>query len=360
MNRIAFGAVLALASVSAASSEDTIGKPEYLGEIVLPTGLKLGGIEFGGISGLDYDSQKDQFYAISDDRSQRAPARFYVLKLSIDEKGVSGLDIVESHQLIGADGRAFAEGTVDPEAIRFDAAGDKLYWSSEGDKDGKPAIFEAGADGTFIRNLNVPAYYAPNAEKTRGVYGNLAFEGLALSSDGKTLWASTENGLIQDGAKATLEAGSPSRLIAFDLVTGEPGAEYVYETGKIFAKATAEPNYNDNGLSEILTIDDTHLLAIERSFGSGIGNEINLYVVDLAGATDIRGTKTIGDMAVTPVSKQHLLKLGEGDFGLDIDNIEAVSFGPEIAGKRTLVLASDNNFNPVDQFTQLVVFTLAR
>lgn len=360
MNRLALGALLALVSVSAASAEDALGKPEYLGQIVLPTGLKIGGVEFGGISGLDYDPANGQFYAISDDRSQKAPARFYVLKLIADEKGVSGLDIVESHQLLGADGTAFAEGAVDPEAIRFDAASSKLYWSSEGDKDGKPSIFEAGLDGKFIRNLNVPTYYLPNADKTRGVYGNLAFEGLALSPDGKTLWASTENGLIQDGSKATLEAGSPSRLIAFDLATGEPKAEHVYETGKIFAKATAEPNYNDNGLSEIMTIDDTHLLAVERSFGSGIGNEINLYVVDLAGATDIRGTETIGDMAVTPVGKQHLLKLGEGDFGLDIDNIEAVSFGPEIGGKRTLVLVSDNNFNPVDQFTQVVVFTLAR
>ncbi len=63
-------------------------------------------------------------------------------------------------------------------------------------------------------------------------------------------------------------------------------------------------------------------------------------------------------MTVAPVKKQPVLKLGEGDFGLDIDNVEAASFGPEIGGKRTLVIASDNNFNPVGQFTQFVVFTL--
>lgn len=358
MNRFTLSALVALASVSPAFAQ-SLGTPEYLGQIVLPTGLKLAGVEFGGISGLDYDAANDQFYAISDDRSQKAPARFYVLKLTADDKGVSALDIVASHELTGADGKAFAEGGVDPEAIRYDAANGKLYWSSEGDADGKPAIFEAGLDGKFARNLNVPDYYAPNADKTAGVYGNLAFEGLALSADGQTLWASTENALAQDGDKATLEAGSPSRLISFDLATGEPKAEYVYEAGKIFTKATAEPPYNDNGLAEILTLDDTHLLAVERSFAAGIGNEINLYVVDLAGATDVKGAETTKGLTVTPVKKEHMLKIGEGDFGLDIDNVEAASFGPEIGGKRTLVIASDNNFNPVGQFTQFVVFTLA-
>ena len=313
MNRIAFGALLALASASAAFAQDAgFGRLEYLGQIVLPTGLKLAGVEFGGISGLDYDAANAQFYAISDDRSQKAPARLYTLKLQADEKGVSALDIVASHELTGADGKAFAEGGVDPEAIRLDTRNGKLYWSSEGDAEGKPAVFEASLDGKFSRAFQVPAHYMPNADKTAGVYGNLAFEGLALSMDGQTLWAATENGLMQDGDKATLEAGSPSRLIAFDVASGEAKTEYVYETGKIFAKATTEPAYNDNGLSEIMTLDDTHLLAIERSFGSGIGNEINLFVVDLAGATDISGAETIKGMSVTPVSKTHVLKIGEG------------------------------------------------
>ncbi len=75
---------------------------------------------------------------------------------------------------------------------------------------------------------NVPAYYVPERDSTTtaGVYGNLAFEGLALSRPtARRLWASTENALAQDGDKATLEAGSPSRLISFDLSTGEPKAE---------------------------------------------------------------------------------------------------------------------------------------
>jgi hypothetical protein len=52
-----------------------------------------------------------------------------------------------------------------------------------------------------------------------------------------------------------------------------------------------------------------------------------------------------------------LLRLDEGTFGLDIDNIESITWGPEIDGAKTLVIASDNNFN-ADQFTQFVVIKL--
>jgi hypothetical protein len=42
---------------------------------------------------------------------------------------------------------------------------------------------------------------------------------------------------------------------------------------------------------------------------------------------------------------------------LALDNIEGITFGPTVNGKRTLILVSDNNFNPA-QFTQFVAFTV--
>jgi hypothetical protein len=57
------------------------------------------------------------------------------------------------------------------------------------------------------------------------------------------------------------------------------------------------------------------------------------------------------------MAKEAVLRLGEGDFGLDIDNIESVTWGPIIGGRKTVVIASDNNFNP-EQFTQFVMFQL--
>ena len=40
-----------------------------------------------------------------------------------------------------------------------------------------------------------------------------------------------------------------------------------------------------------------------------------------------------------------------------LDNIEGLTFGPVVNGKRTLILVSDNNFNPA-QFTQFVALTI--
>lgn len=348
-----------LLMVSAAHAADLgPGKPEFLGQIVLPTGLKIAGVEFGGISGLDYDAVNDVFYAISDDRSERAPARFYTLKLGIGEKGVGSVDILTSHQLTSPDGKPFAAKSVDPESIRFDPRNDRLFWSSEGDKAGVPSVTEAKLDGTFVRQFQVPDAFLPNADKTRGIQSNLAFEPLAIAPDGKTLWTGTENALVQDGPSSTLGTGSRSRLLEFDIASGKAGRQFVYETDPIHTKATKEPFQEASGLTEFLFVDAGTLLAVERSFAQGAGNEINLYLVSLDGATDVSADASIKGKTVTPVSKRHLLKIGEGDFGLDIDNIESVTFGPAVAGKRTLVIASDNNFNPAGQFTQFVVFTL--
>lgn len=184
--------ILAAMLVSGAAptmAQDSAGTIELLGAITLPTGLLISGTEFGGISGLDYDAAADRYFAISDDRSQRAPARFYELK----PEGVHAIDIAQTHMLRQASGDVFPENGVDPEAIRYSAQRKSIFWSSEGDVSGAPAVYESRLDGTFLRSLAVPAYYAPNADGTSGTYGNLAFESLAFSSDGATLFAMTEN-----------------------------------------------------------------------------------------------------------------------------------------------------------------------
>ena len=115
-------AVMLAVVATTAQAQDMTAKVELLGSITLPTGLSIGGEAFGGISGLDYDPKSDVSYAISDDRSQLAPARFYTLKLTMDAKGVQGIDIVASHLLRDASGNIYPQNGVDPEAIRFDAA----------------------------------------------------------------------------------------------------------------------------------------------------------------------------------------------------------------------------------------------
>ncbi len=346
-------AALFLALATSAVAHE-MPKPELIGAFTLPTGLKIGGVEFGGISGLDYDPRADVYYAISDDRSENAPARFYKLKLAIDGSGMQSLDILETVTLLDKAGKPFALKDVDPESIRFNTATGTIYWSSEGDRNGRPFVGEAKTDGSFIREFALPEAYIPDEGRTRGIRNNLSFESLTITPDGKTLLAGTENALVQDGDKATLDHGSRSRIIAFDLASGNVTAQYAYDTGPIFTKATEPPFWNDNGMSEFVA-DGNDLLTVERSFAMGVGNRITLYRASFDGASNVKDVPSLASEPVTPLSKQLLLQLDEGDFGLDIDNIEAVTFGPVVAGKRTLVLASDNNFShgQVSQFIAL-------
>jgi hypothetical protein len=226
------GALVALLAAAGSVQAQPATTPglELIGQIVLPTGLKIDGVEFGGISGLSADPVDGSYLAISDDRSERGPARYYRLKLDLDADGLHGVDIAASHILRGLDGNAFPLKGIDPEAIQYVAAKRSFFWSSETDVSGHPGIYEAQLDGTMLRSLTLPEYFLTNADGTNGTYSNLGLEGLTLSVDGTVLYAITENGLVQDGAKATLEAGSPSRIISFDAVSGKAGAEYVYVT----------------------------------------------------------------------------------------------------------------------------------
>jgi hypothetical protein len=61
---------------------------------------------------------------------------------------------------------------------------------------------------------------------------------------------------------------------------------------------------------------------------------------------------------VRAVSKTPWFEINEGDFGLDIDNIESFAFGPMVDGKQLFFIASDDNFNPGKQFTQFAAFAI--
>jgi hypothetical protein len=83
------GIVMFLTSCSQAASEASSRifnkvSIEYIGEYQLPNDFKVKDTLVGGLSGLTYDRQREVFYAVSDDRGEKAPARFYTLKLDLD------------------------------------------------------------------------------------------------------------------------------------------------------------------------------------------------------------------------------------------------------------------------------------
>ncbi|KPH08369.1 esterase-like activity of phytase family protein [Rhizobium acidisoli] len=330
----------------------------YLGEFVIPTGRMENGVEFGGISGLDFDAATGHYIAISDDRSDKAPARFYELDVDVDASGLKGVSIVKHVTLKDKNGEPFAAKTVDPESIRLGKDG--IYWGSEGDAKAllSPFVRVTAPDGSFVREFKLPEGFAPTADKSTGIRDNLAFEDIAVAPSGD-VFVGVEAALYQDGPNPSLTTGSLSRIIRYDGATGEPKAQYVYPISPIPQAATKADGGNDNGMSEMLALDDHRLLAVERSYAQGFGNNVKIMMMDLTDATDISAIASLAknDQRVVPARKSQVLDLRA--IGLIPDNIEAMSLGKAKDGTDVLILGSDNNFSAA-QKTQFYAFKILR
>lgn len=336
----------------------TSGQPDFLGQGLFGTGFTFKNTEVGGLSGITYDGEKQLYYAISDDRSSKAPARFYTLKINLSKNSFSeeNITFIDVTTLLDENEKPFPEFSVDPEGIAL--RGNSLFIASEGDVNRQipPFIKEFSLEGKYLRSLPLPEQYL--AKPNGGIRNNLAFESLTITPDKKSLFAATENALIQDGEEATLTAGSPIRILRYDLNNYQPQEEYLYLSQPIAAAPTSEGALMTNGLVELLALGDRHLLSLERSFSVGPGNFIKLFEVSLEGATNIKDIDSLkeGMPDISPVKKTLLLDLN--NLGFALDNIEGMTFGPILAdGRPSLVLVGDNNFN-FFQVTQFLVFQL--
>lgn len=348
-------AVLALMPVGASALS-----LRYIGQQTLPTATSYAGTQVGGLSGIDYIGG-GTYVAISDDRSQINPARFYTLGLDLTPTAFSGVHFTAVTTLKTPGGTAYPTLAIDPESIRRTATGTYIY-TSEGDKNNNINAFvrEADANGNYIRDLALPSEFQQTGPAgTTGVRNNLAFESLTI--DGGKVYTATENALVQDGPSAAFGVGSPSRILSFDGATGTPGAQFVYNVSPVTAASTPAGAFSTNGLVELLALGGGKFIAVERSFITGLvtpasatGNSIQLYLVDINDATDVSGFASLAGQSYDAVSKTLLFNLD--DLGIPLDNIEGVTFGETLAnGHRSLVLVSDNNFAPT-QFTQLLAF----
>lgn len=341
---------------------DQIPALSFVGEYILPTGLSLNGVEFGGISAIDFDPQTNTYFALSDDQAERGPARFYQMSIDLASPegdvssggGIRGINIDRMVEIRAEGGGAFAKGSVDPEALRL--ADGILYWGHERDAKGAPFAGAMRVDGVQVSEFELPDFYKP--EGGRGIRKNLAVESLALSLDGKQATFGLENALQQDGPAASLTEGSPSRLIVFEVASGQAVAEYVYVTEPVAEAPQPDDEFRTNGLSELLQYDKTRLLALERSFSVGRGVVIRIFMIDISGASNVLGQVSLKGEPFVPVRKTLVATFRNGDPVSRIDNLEAMTFGPVINGKRTLIFASDNNFDSDGQFTQFMAFTM--
>lgn len=326
-----------------------------------PIGLRLEGVPIGGLSGLAWDAHTDLWYALSDDRARHGPARCYVMRLpGLRRGGALVPDWVGVIHLRGPDGQPFARDAVDPEglALRRDAATGTatLLWCSEGDIRRRipPAIYESALDGRLLRELPLPPLLTEIGNPGRGPRNNETLEGVALTPDGRHLWAAMESALAQDEPAGLRGARpAPCRLTRIELASGRADRQLAYVPEPLPHDPLMPHGPRVNGISDLLVAGDDELWVLERAFTPVTGVTARIYQADLRGASDTLALDTLAGARYTPVRKRLLLDLRQ--IGLpSVDNFEAMSWGPtSAAGHRTVVLATDDNFNPL-QITQFL------
>jgi hypothetical protein len=345
---------------------------EFWGEYQLPK-TTFQETPVGGLSALTYDRKMGRFYALSDDRSKLAPARFYTLNFLLKpaENGKMSWEKIELENvtfLKNAREKPYKLGSIDPEGIAVSPRG-TVFISSEGDPkwEIQPAIAEFDLEtGQLKENLRLPQRYLFNEsdqqeEPPRGVQENLGFEALTLSApslaaeDPFRLFTATESSLVQDDEEPTSEQGPRLRLLHYLI---DPVGPPVLVSENLYILDPAPMGSVSNGLTDLVALErEGFLLSLERTYGL-MGNGAKIFQISGGDATDTTQIPTLkGNLAaIRPMRKQLLLDLSE--LGITLDNLEGMALGPHLpGGGQMLVLVSDNNFSE-NQKTQFLLFRL--
>ncbi len=325
---------------------------EYLGDTTIPAGMPFDGTVVGGLSSITYDASRDVYYALSDDQGAgftptSTPSRFYTLHIDVSDGSLDPGDVtlLSTTTLLGLDGQPFPAQSLDPEGMTLTPQ-HTLVVTSEGisSRGISPFVREFSVSGQELRELPVPGYFDPT-DPSVGVRNNLGFEAAAVTPDGQRLVVGTENALVQDGPAATTSTTSPARILSYHIGHGGSDREYVYDTDPVVAPS---PVFTVNGLVELLPLNQQFMLAMERSFSVGVGNDIRIYKVALPGATNVSGVPDLHDVSdLQRAQKSLLLHLPATVGGQPLDNVEGMTLGPLLPdGRRAVLMVSDNNFTP--------------
>lgn len=364
---------------------------EFLGEYRLPK-LELEGTPVGGLSAIAYDRQTNRFYALSDDRGDLAPARFYTLNLVLGaDQQMQRVEVEKVTFLRQEDRTLYPKGTINAEGLALSPQR-SLFVASEGATQTgiQPFINEFELEtGAWRQSLPIPKRYLADAtaEQPQGVPDNLGFESLTINpgSYGSTrlepfrVFVATETPLLQDqftnqAATTTQASGleSPTapapennnRFLHYLIGEGPP----VLISEHIYPLSAGSPGSLQNGLTELLALDQGgHFLGLERAvtlqgdlLHLGTGYSAQIFQLATGGATDTSTLSSLpGNLAgVEPIRKQLLLDLST--LQLPLENLEGMTLGPRLSdGSQSLLLISDDNFKET-QTTQFLLFRLGQ
>jgi hypothetical protein len=274
------------------------------------------------------------------------PARVFGLEVG-DEHGRPQVGVESMTILKRPDGTPFTGADFDGEGLVAERGGRTILATSERE----PSIRRFRlSDGLQVDSLPVPPRFqvAPAGEAT----SNATFESLAVSPDGRSLFAGMEGPLAPDGTDA--DGRTRNRILRY---AGLPGRGY-----DVVAQYAYKP---DPGLSlvELAVVDRDELVSMERTFVPGVGNTIRVFTVSIHRAVDVSSRASLAD-APEDVFLQKKLLFDLADCPPSgavakqpqpnplLDNVEALALGRRLpGGLRQLYLLSDDN-NGATQITR--------
>lgn len=353
--------------------ETTISSVKFLSEYIMPLNGVFQNTLVGGLSGIDFDEKKNQYYMISDDPSQFSPARIYTAKIDINHNKIDTVKLTGVTFLPQADGTPYPKyqygknSKADGESVRYNPLKNTFVWSNEGERLFRktdttivqPALTFISASGKYLDTVPLPAGFHITKQEY-GVRKNAFFEGLTYADHYKSLYAGLEEPLYQDGEQSHFQFDKAlTRILKFDVDQKKNVAQYAYNLDALPINPTVESDWNLNGISEILAINNHILLIMERAWAKGRDDHsfVKLYLVDLNGAENVINNPSFVKNPPKPLAKKLLFDFDS--LNMHIDNIEGVTFGPELPnGHRTLLFCVDNNFGKaqVQQFFLFEVF----
>ncbi len=203
---------------------------------------------------------------------------------------------------------------LDTEGLAIDPR-DGSYWLCE---EYGPSVLHVAADGTILarlvpRGLDLPA----PGENVRGLLPevllkrkpNRGFEGVGIAPDGSRVFALMQSP-VSNPDKKTGEASRHLRLVVLDTSeSNEPklAAMYVYQT-EAYTSVGAEEQ-DDVKIGDLAAVSATRLLVAERDSDED-GKHKKVYLIDLAGATDILNREDFGGKTLEQASEADLRRLG--------------------------------------------------
>ena len=302
-------------------------------------------------------------------------------------------------------GRSFdPEGlVVDPRTGRFlvaDEYGPSLY---EFSRTGRLIAEFETPDNLIPRPAGILDYVAgrDGGSSGSGRQDNRGYEGLAISPDGKRLFAVLQDPLLDEGphTDATDNDGRDGRnvrIVVFDNDWWSPNyrrsiAQYAYQLepqadirARILAAggtaSGSDPRQGRNiGLSAIIALNDHEFLVLERdNRGIGVDNPAGrgsgappipalgvvgskrVFRIDIAGATDVAALSLPDDgnlaaVGIVPVQKDDadvFIDLAANTLlpnGNQAEKWEGLTIGPRLIGGGHLILAGNDNDYSVTQ-----------